>query len=489
MLGRLRRTPAPLAGLLALSAISSLAWAVVIPPLQGNDEIAHVGYTQRMVENGDLPQDVDPAKGPYSTESQVASDWAGLRHLVGNLAARPAWSEAEQDRWDAMERALADDAREDGTGANPARQNPPLYYAYEAVPYAAAYDGDFFARLFAMRLWSVLLHVATVALAWLIAAELLGGAIWIRALAAAVVAVHPQLAYIGGVVNPDTALAALGSAFIYTAVRVVRHGLTTRRALGLGGSTAAILLTHPRGLPFVLPALLVIGLVAWRRRSDLRGALAGSALALAGVAAGAVGYLAVVTGSGGEADGGPLGSGGGAANPFEIREFASYIWQFYLPRLPFQDPMIGPDYGWQVAFSDSFWGVFASLEVLYPQALYDLLRWAALAGLVALAVALVRRRAEILRHLDLLAVLAVTVGAVVFGLHFAAYRALLSNPGDPIIVGRYLFPLIALFGVAVAFVVSSLPRRAAPYAAGVVVAVGVVLQVVGLGLSISRFYA
>lgn len=483
-----RRLPAPLAALLALSAISSLAWAVVIPPLQGNDEIAHFGYTQRIVENGDLPQDVDPAEGPYSTESQVAADWAGLRQLVGNLAARPAWSEAEERRWEELEAALAPGAREDGTGANPARQNPPLYYLYEAAPYAAASGGDVFDRLFAMRVWSVLLHVATVALAWLIAGELLGGALWIRALAAGVVAVQPQLAYIGGVVNPDTALAALGSAFVYAVVVLLKRGPTPRRALGLAAATAAILLTHPRGLPFMAPALAVVALLAWRGRREPGRALALSGIVLAGVVAGAAGFVAIVSGAGGEADGGLVGGDTGG-KPFSVREFLSYVWQFYLPKLSFQDPMIGPDYGWQVAFSDTFWGVFASLEVLYPQTLYDVLQWASLAGLAALAVALVVRRRELAGHLGLLAVLAVAVGAVLFGLHFAAYRALLSNPGDPIIVGRYLFPLISLFGVAVAFVVSSLPRRAAPYAAGAVVTAVLLLQLTGLGLSLARFYA
>ncbi|MEX2195744.1 MAG: DUF2142 domain-containing protein [Thermoleophilaceae bacterium] len=481
--------PAPLAALLAVAAVTSLAWATVIPPLQGNDEIAHFAYTQRIVETGDLPQDTEPGTSPYSTEVRAAAEWAGLGALVGNRAARPAWSDAEEERWELIERRLDEGARADGTGTNPARQNPPLYYAYEAVPYAAAYEADFFDRLFAMRLWSILLHVATVALAWLIAGELLGGAMWVRALAAAVVALHPQLAYIGGVVNPDTALAAFGSAFIYAAIRFVRHGPSLPRSLALGGTTAAILVTHPRGLPFVLPAVLAVGVVAWRRRAALRSVVAGSATALAAVAAGAVGYLVVVTGSGGEADGGPLGTGGGGANPFEVREFLSYLWQFYLPRLPFQDPMIGPDYGWQTAFSDTFYGVFASLEVLYPESLYDVLQWLSVAGLVALAVALVRRRREIAPHGDVLVVLAATAAAVVLGLHFAAYRNLLSNPGDPIIVGRYLFPLIALFGVAVAFVVSSLPRRAAPYAAGAVVVAGVLLQLTGLGLSIGRFYA
>lgn len=487
----LRRVPAPLAALLVLSALCSLAWAVVIPPLQGNDEIAHFAYSQRMVENGDLPQDVDPAKPPYSTESQVAADWAGLRHLVGNLAARPAWTEADRRYWEALRATLDEDARADGLGANPARQNPPLYYAYEAVPYAAsvAAGGDFFDQLFVMRAWSILLHVATVALAWLIAGELLGGAMWIRALAAAVVALHPQLAYIGGMVNPDTAMGLLGSAFIYAAILVVKRGPTPWRMAGLGAATAAIVLTHPRGLPFIAPAVLVVALAAWRLRGRPVSALALGGVALAAVAAGAAAFWGITSGTGGEADGGLTGGGDGA-RPFQVREFLSYVWQFYLPRLPFQNVTIGPEfYDWKIAFSDTFWGVFASLEVRYPEALYDVLRWLSLAGVAALVVALVRRRAELRGHRALLAVLATTVVALVGGLHFAAYRAMLSNPGDPIIVGRYLFPLIALLGVAVAFVVSSLPRRIAPYAATLVVALGVALQLAGLGLALGRFYA
>lgn len=482
---RLRRVPAPLAAILAVSAFTSLAWAVAIPALQGNDEIAHFAYTQRIVETGELPQEVRP--GPaYSTELAVAQHWAGLNDLVGNLAARPSWTELEEERFAAAETRLEEHARANGVGLNPARQSPPLYYAYEAIPYVAAYDGSFFDRLFAMRAWSILLHVATVTLTWLIAGELLGAALWPRALAAAVVALHPQLAYIGGVVNPDTMLAALGSAFIYAAIVLLKRGPTARRVLALGAITAAVLLTHPRGLPVVIPAVAAVVIAAWRHRSPaFRLWMAGVALALVGGAV--AGYVAIVLSSGGSVDGGPLTVEG--AKGFSVREFGSYVWQFYLPRLPFQDPMIGPDYGWDVAFVETFYGVFGSLEVLYPAGVYDALAWASLAGLAALAVVVVRRRADLRRRWDVVAVLALLIAVVVFALHFAAYRALLSNPADPIIVGRYLFPLIALFGVAVAYVVSALPRRAAPYAAGTVVAAGMLLQLAGLGLTVARFYA
>ena len=56
------------------------------------------------------------------------------------------------------------------------------------------------------------------------------------------------------------------------------------------------------------------------------------------------------------------------------------------------------------------------------------------------------------------------------------------------VAGRYLLPLVSLFGLAIAFVCASLPRRAGPVAAAAVLAVGVLLQLGGLGIELARFY-
>jgi hypothetical protein len=72
-------------------------------------------------------------------------------------------------------------------------------------------------------------------------------------------------------------------------------------------------------------------------------------------------------------------------------------------------------------------------------------------------------------------------------LHVVSYLALLGGT-DPVIVGRYLLPLIALLALAVTFVVTSLPRRLGPLFAAVVLACGVLLQLAGLGLTVIRFY-
>ena len=74
-------------------------------------------------------------------------------------------------------------------------------------------------------------------------------------------------------------------------------------------------------------------------------------------------------------------------------------------------------------------------------------------------------------------------------LHVTSYTALLSNPGDPVFTGRYLFPLLSLLAVGITVVVVALPRRIGAFTSGVLVAAGIVLQLSGLGIALVRFYA
>jgi hypothetical protein len=66
---------------------------------------------------------------------------------------------------------------------------------------------------------------------------------------------------------------------------------------------------------------------------------------------------------------------------------------------------------------------------------------------------------------------------------------MLGQPGDPVLVGRYVLPLVSLWALGIATVASALPRRYAIGFAGVIAASGVLLQLAGLGLTLTRFYA
>jgi hypothetical protein len=85
-------------------------------------------------------------------------------------------------------------------------------------------------------------------------------------------------------------------------------------------------------------------------------------------------------------------------------------------------------------------------------------------------------------------VLVVAVAGYLLLLHAAAFRSLLSSP-DPVITGRYLLPLMPLYGAGIALAVGWLPRRVAVEAGVVMLAGLTVLQVASLALVYARFYA
>jgi hypothetical protein len=223
--------------------------------------------------------------------------------------------------------------------------------------------------------------------------------------------------------------------------------------------------THARSLPLLLPALMTVA-IAFRPARPAR-----TAAALGGV------YLGVVL----------VASAWGTGS---LREFGSYLWQFYLPKLGFMSEAIGPhDYGFRAAFTERLYGTLAQLEVVLPHALGTWLLWLTVLGLIALVVSVVVQRDALRRDGAIALVLAATGLALLLGLHLAAYRSMLSFPDDPIITARYLLPLLPLFGVAIAIVARTLPRVPGAVFAGLVLAGGVALQFVSLGLLWERFYA
>jgi hypothetical protein len=66
---------------------------------------------------------------------------------------------------------------------------------------------------------------------------------------------------------------------------------------------------------------------------------------------------------------------------------------------------------------------------------------------------------------------------------------MLGAPGDPVLVGRYVLPLAPLWALGIGVIAAALPRRFTIGFAALVIAAGVLLQLAGLGLTLTRFYA
>lgn len=480
---RLRSAPLALWILLAIAAVHGTAWSFVTAPLNGPDETSHIGYVQALVTTGDGP-DRGQGSGSYSTEVSLAGQELYLFPIRGQPSGKPAW-----DRVNEVEAAmdeLGKESRENTTGPNPAAINPPLYYAYAAAAWQLSPDRSLLGRITAARLATVLLLVIAVLLAWLVAGEVFTRT-WPRFLATALVALHPKLGHTAGQVNPDLMLVVFATAFLLAALRLVNRGPTPGRLIALGVTAAGGVLSHPRGLYLLPAALVVLGVTAIQRRpraaSAAKGAGIVGALLLAGFT---VAYLY----SRGHAAGSAFGGNAPAASGFNFREFGSYLWQFYFPKFGFFTATFGPPggYGYKQFFIQTFFGSYAHFEVNFNTLVYDRIQILAFAGLIGLYTAIVVRRREVLRRWPAVLVVTATFGGMLMQLHATSYASLRDGGLDIVITGRYLLPAIALYGLAAAWTVGSLPRRLGPIAGGLLLGAAVILCLGALGHGFSRFH-
>jgi 4-amino-4-deoxy-L-arabinose transferase-like glycosyltransferase len=483
LLRRACALPMPLVVLLVFALVQGLAWSVMTAPLQGPDEPAHVAYAQHLAETGHGPSNA-VKQGSVSTEIAVAQAELNLLPIIGHTNGRPTWSEF--DRVSRKLDALPAAARKNGSGPNALAQNPPLYYVYEAIAYRLSPNQSFFGRLFAMRVANVLLYVLTVGLMWALAGEIFTRR-WLQFLATAVVALQPKLASLAGNVNADTLLVAVSTGFVLAGLRLLRRGPTPGGVAAVGVLAGLGVLTHARGLALIPPALIVVA-VAWlrarppRRETLRQAALSGGAL----LACLVVAFLWTRSGAaGGGAFGGEVGRA--ADQAFNVRQFASYLWQFYLPHFSFLTSSLGPPYGYRQMFIETFFGGYANFEVNFRPAVYDWLQILAFIGFIGLYTALlVRWRAVRSRWPMVVFVVSVVVSLLAL-LHISSFRDLQVG-GDPLITGRYLLPLIAVFGVTIAWVIGSLPRRIAPWVGALLLAGFVALDIEGFLINAQRFY-
>jgi hypothetical protein len=474
-----RRIPAPLVAIMLAAVVAAVAWTCALGPVQGPDEDSHFAYVQKIAAGHTIPWHPLSAPAdtgsPYSTELAYALTYGDVTPAWANPAARPGRTPADVAIWKAYNATLPPGAAGDG-GFTSTMRYPPLYYLYAALPYEATSGLGIFDRVFAVRLANLPALLSVVMFSWLLAGELFGRRRWLQALATIAVALEPQLIHMTAVVNPDVFLAGIWAPALYTMVVLLKRGPTRGRIGWTAGLAVASCLTQPRGVAILIPALAAIGLAFWRHRPPqrqwVRRALVG-ATGLAGVIGAAVlVYVAL----------------GGEVSARRLREFASYLWQFYLPKLPFMDPSVSHGFGVRQVFVERLFGGFANLEARFSPGVYTALTVVGAVVLASALVGVVRRRADVRRRGDVVAVALLAVVGYLAVLHVAAFRSLLGS-ADPVITGRYLLPLLPLYGVMVGLAVAWLPRRWAPVAAGALVGGVVFLQLAAMGVLFARFYA
>ncbi len=164
---------------------------------------------------------------------------------------------------------------------------PPLYYVLASLPYrgASGFGASLESVWMVVRLFTVLIGASWLYFLYRLSREVLGGRKYSALVASACVGLLPMSVYIGSVVNNDVLTCSVFTASMWMIFKALRKGTINGRAtLQIGVVSGLAILTKAQGL-FLLPIIVILGLMIWRRQSWKQARLsvrnAGAALLIA----------------------------------------------------------------------------------------------------------------------------------------------------------------------------------------------------------------
>ncbi len=491
--GPRRRLPAAAWVCFTVALLNGIAWGLITPLFETPDEAGHVAYVQYVAETGKPPTGRS-GLAHFSAEQRKLLDalrWKAVqRHSDVHVPGTAAYNKRLQRTVDTPAN------RQSAGGYTTDTNNPPLYYFGAAVAYHLSPWSSLPDRVHLLRLISALLAATTVLFVFLFLRELLPSAPWAWTVGALAVAFQPMFGFTSAGVTSDTVLYACSAGTFFLFARAFRRGLTPRLGAALGAIAVVGLLSKLNmvGLaPGILFGLIALVLRAGERRPQaIRGALAAL-----GVIALPVATYMFLNSTVWDRN---LWFGTSGVPPISIKvpwahypksksifEFASYMWQFYLPRLPFMHNVYFESYPLHGIWFNGFIGHFGWLDYKFANWVYDWALAVAL-GLLALATRELVRLREVLRsrlwELSTYLVLIFGLLLLIAGTAFSARLDGAVGYEQP----RYLFPLLALYGALIALAARGAGKRYGQPVGVLLVCLAIAHTAGAMLLTLTRYY-
>ena len=468
--------------LLIFVVVKGVLWSVLIPPLLGVDEGAHVAYAQYLAIDHAIPKRGSPSGelGIYSEQLSAASR---IFHQ-GDVARsdRADYGDAAAD-----DHQILDDtaSQEHSNGGGPAAGYTPAYYVVPALIYLVT-PGGLDVKLGAMRLWSVLLGAVAVYFAVRMARLLFEGRESVALLLGAAVALHPMFSQQTAVINNDAGTIAAGAACGFLAVLLTARQRSRWIPAAAGLAFGIGLLTKPLGMAFA-PALL-LGWIVGRRRGCRPAPWWWEAVTAAGGVLATYGVWFVYSAAFGYAGVGLQDQTPGLRT---IRDFLHLMKDHSFKAV-------------RANWIDQFWGNFGWINTPFPDVVHGVMVGAVLIGAAIVIIwALVfardvfvgwRGRGPMLDPVraDLAwgtAVCFLVVAATLGELYVLMYEWYVRVGDLNFIQGRYALMTVPVVLVLPVVVLRRLVPKLSPLIPMGVVATSMgVLNVIAMGLIIERFY-
>ena len=349
-----------------------------------------------------------------------------------------------------------------------------------------------------LRLFSALLAAITVLFVFLFLRELIPSTPWAWTVGALAVAFQPMFGFTSSGVTSDTVLYAASAGIFFLFALCFRRGLTPRRGLASVGwrrSGSSRSSTCSGWLPGSSSGSCVLVLRADRerrreadpRRPDgtRRGRRAGDRLH--GPQLDRLGPRPLVRHLGRSAAERNRPREASRRHSGGILDAASYMWQFYLPRLRLSCTDFFHEYQLRQIWFNGFIGQFGWLDFGFPQWVYNWSLVLALGLLALVARELVARRAVLRSRIwELATYLVLTFGLLVLiaATSYVARQGGATGYEQP----RYLFPLLALYGALIALAARGAGKRYGPAAGVFIVCIAIAHTAAAMLLTLTRYY-
>jgi len=265
--------------------VKELIFAITIPPWQNHDEPTHFAYTQYLVEKKRLPVykgeliNKDLSFSEEYAESEIITDatrmmkgsnryfskvhqrfndnlfdYRVISDQLSGLSRHPQTIAQAPESYQTLYYSLPP---EGNVYKNAAAIYQPLYYMLEAIPYLIFKNHDILVRLYAMRIFSMLIYLAAIALCYLIAMRLTKNLKFSITLTL-LIGLQPVLSHLLAGINNDALLFFLTTLTIYWCVRLIQK-LSLKDSIWLGLTLGLGMLTKPQFIVFPLLVLIPFG--------------------------------------------------------------------------------------------------------------------------------------------------------------------------------------------------------------------------------------
>lgn len=452
-----------LALILGLTLVRGVVYASVIPPWQAPDEPKHFEYVALLQDKRRLVTYEDA-----SPELQ--------REIITSMRVHDFWRFGYVNTPELLARSFEDVWKNASTQLN----RPPIYYIAASLFSWAFRGGPLEAQLYVIRLFSILLGVLTVLMAYLAVRTVFPKDVFLPPMAASFIAFLPMHSFITSSANSDNMANLIAAALALLMARLFKQGATTGSLIGILGLIASGLWTK-RTTIFAVPLfILAVPLyLAGRRIRTSFWVLLGSFILLLGVAAVAI------------------------ARSYRLRSGMSWILDRYFFNYSVSANLAQfgrHDYTPEDLFNlytlfarrifDSFWAQFGWMNVRLDSYWYDVLLGVSLLsllGLVILGVRLAMRKERLEAWQAKVLALYLVWTALVVVITYVQYTAEFSVSSFP--QGRYLFPALVPIATYFALGLKSLLPKAWQSAFIVTLLAGLfLLDTLALGLNIVPFY-